>query len=31
MKLTTKGYYALQSILDIVNNGNERPVRLVDI
>ena len=31
MKLTTKGYYALQSILDMVNNGNERPVRLVDI
>jgi Rrf2 family iron-sulfur cluster assembly transcriptional regulator len=31
MKLTTKGHYALQSILDIVNNGNGRPVRLVDI
>lgn len=31
MKLTTKGYYAIQALLDIINNGNGRPVRLVDI
>lgn len=31
MKLTTKGYYALQSILDLINHANGHPVRVEDI
>ena len=31
MKLTTKGYYALQAMADFVNNSKGNPIRLVDI
>jgi Rrf2 family iron-sulfur cluster assembly transcriptional regulator len=31
MKLTTRGRYAVQAIIDLINNGNGRPVKLQDI
>lgn len=31
MKLTTKGWYALRALIDLITNSNGKPVRLTDI